>query len=225
MSSLKPLISFGIIANLASSLFGQGQVFFNNISDSVSLHSPIYSGVVGGTLLSGSDFRAVLLGGTTDAIPAHIPSSRTNDPSPLVSGGTLLTLASDYTGATWVTFRTGLAAGFVAVGTDSMRDSQLPGGSTGQFQVAAWSGGYSSWNEAFIAWQEGTPGVLIGVSNPLILTVSLSPIDPVIPHLEGLESFAIVPAPEPSSRILSSVGLGVLGLLLGLRRRGHRARL
>jgi len=220
LDCMKTLILLGLATTLTSNLFGQGQVSFNNRNLAATpnpVSSPIYSGVVGGTLLSGSDFRAALLGGTTDAIPAHIPTSRTNDFSSFVSGGTLLTLSSPTTVATWASFRTGTLAGFVAVGSDDIRDSQLAYGSTGQFQVVVWSGGYRAWNEAFAAWQAGTPGVLIGASNPMILPVSLRPTDLDVPTLQGLESFAIVAAPEPNSGILFGLGFAVWGSLMWLR--------
>jgi hypothetical protein len=226
LNRMKTLILVGLATTLTSNLFGQGQVSFNNRDLAATpnpVSSPIYSGVVGGTLLAGSGFRAALLGGTTDAIPAHIPTSRTNDSSSLVSGGTLLTLSSPTSVSTWASFRTGTLAGFVAVGSDNLRDSQLPFGSIGQFQVVAWNGGYRAWNEAFAAWQAGTPGVLIGASNPLILPVSLSPTDLDVPTLQGMESFAIVAAPEPNSGILFGLGFAVWASLTWLRLLGPAA--
>jgi hypothetical protein len=130
---------------------GQGQVYFNNRNTAVTpnILAPIYLDVVGGPLLSGTGFRVALLGGSTSSLPAYIPGSRTNSAAQSPTAGTLNLLVSpNGTGATWTTFRTGAVAGYAAVGTDSVRDSGLPYGSTGLFQVVAWQGSFNTWAEA-----------------------------------------------------------------------------
>lgn len=219
---MKKILTLAALAGLSLSAFGQGQVIFNNRATAATppVQSPFYIDSIGGTLMSGSDttLRAALLGGATTLTPANIPGSRTNSAGGSVAAqGTLSLLASPATGATWATFRTGTLAGYVAVGTDSARDSGLVYGSTGLFQVVAWNGGYNDWASAYAAWLQGTPGVRIGASNPMILPVSLSPTDTSVPTLTGLESFSIVGVPEPSTFAL--VGLGAAALLIFRRRK------
>jgi hypothetical protein len=219
-----------LLAASALNGFGQGLINFNNGNITATpgpVVAPIYLGSVGGTLVNGTDtsFRAALLGGQTDWTPAYIPGSRTNGPS---SGppeaGSLSPLASPSTGATWVTFRTGSLAGFVAVTTDSARSSGLAYGSTGMFQVVAWRGGFTTWTEAFAAWQSGTNTlIMVGASNPLNLAVTVT-LDQPPPTLQGLESFALQtpPIPEPSAFLLAAAG-AVIYFLFGRRARGRRA--
>jgi hypothetical protein len=221
---MKKLLALGLLSTLAASAFGQGQVNFQNRATTATPNaviSPIYLGSVGGTLLSGTDtqFHAALLGAATalGLAPANIGhGSRTNGTAGADSMGTLPMLASPSTAATWVTFRTGTLAGFLAVGTDSARDAVAPYNSTALFQVVAWSGGYNTWAQAYNAWLSGTPGVLIGASNPLTLPVTSSATALDVPTLQGLESFAIVPAPEPTTFALA--GLGAAALMIFRRR-------
>src|SRR5882672_7669200 len=125
---MKKLLTVGIIATLTLSVFGQGQITFNNRVTTATPNpvlSPVYLDAVGGTALNGTDtrFRIALLGGPTTGLPAFIPNSRTNSSGALVPGmGTLSLLASPSTGATWATFRTGALAGYAGVGTDTARD-------------------------------------------------------------------------------------------------------
>jgi hypothetical protein len=199
--------------------FGQGQVNFNNRNTAVTPNvvAPIYWESVGGNLASGTGYRVALLGGSTSLTPAFIPFSRTNGGFGPSTAGTLNLLTSPSTSATWATFRTGTVAGFAAVGTDSARDSGLPYGSTGLFQVVAWSGQFNTWIEAYNA-AIADPFVGVGASNPLILPVTLNPTDLNVPALIGLESFAIVPfIPEPSSFALA--GLSAAALLSFGRRK------
>jgi len=133
-------------STVTTTIFGQGLIAFQNRNIAAGVNSPIYLDFVGGTLLSGSGYRVALLGGPTNAIPAYRAGSRTNDPhlGSKAIVGTLSMLGSPSTGATWTTFRTGTVAGYIAVGTDVARDSGLPYGSIGQFQLVAWSGNYNS---------------------------------------------------------------------------------
>src|SRR5205814_2272098 len=124
------------------SVFGQGQVQFQNL-DSVNtptIRAPIYLDVTNGVALSGTDqtLHAALLGGPTSGTPAFIPGSLSPSSAGSPSQGNLNLLASPNTGATWVTFRTGAAAGFVAVGTDAGRDGGAYS-STIEVQVVAWN--------------------------------------------------------------------------------------
>lgn len=167
------------------------------------------------------------MGGPTTATPAYIPGSRTNGPISLTPvPGTLNLLANPSSGATWVTFRTGAAAGFVASSPLDTRDSGLPYSSTGLFQVVAWKGAFATWTDAFAAYQAGTPGVGIGASNPMVLTVTTNLTDMFIPSLQGLESFSIQLVPEPTSIGLLGTGLATIALMAFARRtRGRKTKL
>jgi hypothetical protein len=204
--------------------FGQGEILFNNREINVvpPVVSPIYLGLVGGALCNGTDtsLRAALLGGASTLTPAFIPGSRTNGPaSGNPSAGNLDLLASANTGNTWVTFRTGSFAGFVAVGTDTGYDSGLAYGSVGLFQIVAWRGGFNTWISAYSAWASGTNSfAIVGASNPMILQVSATSTS-LIPGLQGLESFSLQPPiPEPSSFALASLGALVWYLIRGRRK-------
>jgi hypothetical protein len=204
-----------VVLAFGPSAFSQGLIDFNNRTPGIPnpVNSPIYYGYIGfgAYPLSGTNqnFRAALLGGPTDAIPAHVALSRTNiNDTGGYAQGTLSMLASPSTGATWVTFREGLFAGYVAVGTDGARDSGLPYGSIGQFQIVTWDGPYNSWAEAYAAWTRAPGEVFIGASNPMFLPTTQNAADLNLPTLQGLESFSIKSVlPEPNPMALFGLGL------------------
>jgi len=207
---MKKILTLAAMAGLTLSAFGQGQINFNNRVTSVTpaISAPVYLDTVGGTLLSGSDtsFHAALLGGATTGTAASASTV-----------GTLSLLASPSTAATWITFRTGTLAGFVAVGTDSARDSGLAYGSTGTFQMVAWQGTETTWAAAYADWKNGL--IKAGFSNPINSPVTTGPTDLAVPNLTGLNSFAItsVVVPEPSTFALA--GMGVAALMIFRRRK------
>jgi hypothetical protein len=188
----------------------QGLVQFQNrdLSSSPPVNSPVYlDNVSGGALLSGTQplYRVALLGGPTSAESAFISHSLSLSSGGTNRAGALSLLSSPSTGATWTTFRTGIAAGFVGAGIDAGRDAG-PWSSTVQLQVVAWFGAFPDWNSAYNAWRLGDPTVKIGASNAIIVTLGTGPIDPNPTRLVGLQSFAIVAVPEPAS-----IALGILG--------------
>jgi len=213
---MKKLLTLTALAAFAVSAFGQGQIIFQNRDTATTppITAAVYLDVVGtGTVgaLAGADYRAALLGGALGATPWAVSAIG-------VSGGTgLQMLASPASGATWVTFRTGAAAGYVAVGTDSAR--VVPGvdwNATGVFQMVAWSGGFNTWEAAVDAAKTNLT-VRIGASNPLELKLPSGPTDPNITKLVGLQPFAIVQVPEPSMFALA--GLGAAALMIFRRRK------
>jgi hypothetical protein len=211
---MKKILTLAALAGLTLSAFAQGQINFNNRVPAAT--PPILAAVYGnstdtnsgGYLLSGSDtsFRAALLGGATSATA-----------SSAASVGTLSLLASPSTAATWITFRTGTVAGYVAVGTDSARDSGLAYGSTGLFQMVAWQGTETTWAAAYTDWKAGL--IKAGFSNPVSSLVTTGPTDLAVPNLSGLNSFAITlnAIPEPTTFALA--GMGVAALLIFRRRK------
>jgi hypothetical protein len=209
---MKKILAIGALATLTLSAFGQGQLTFNNrvLTVTPNVSAPVYIDVVGsGTngAASGATVRAALLGGSTSGTPASASTA-----------GTLALLVSPSTPATWATFRTGTLAGFVAVGTDSARNSGLAYGSTGLFQMVAWEGTQDTWAAAYAAWQSGQ--IRAGFSNPIQSAVTTGPTDLAVPALQGLNPFAIgfnVVVPEPSSFALA--GLGAAALLIFRRRK------
>jgi hypothetical protein len=218
---MKKLLTITMLVAASVSVFGQGQVQMQNL-DSVgnpSIRSPVWLDITNsGTALSGTDtqFRAALLGGPTSGTPAFIPLSLSPSSVGSPNQGNLNLLASPNTAATWVTFRTGGAAGFVAVGTDAGRDGGAFA-STITVQLVSWNGGFTTWAAAYAAWIGGQPGIKIGASNPINVTLPLNSTDTTATRLVGLQQFAIVPGvPEPSS--LALAGLGIASLL-ALRRR------
>jgi hypothetical protein len=190
------------LARTADMVFAQGLVNFNNrvtsssptVDASISLYCP------NGPRISGEDlqWRAALLGGPTNATPAQ-----------LYTDGTMTLLASPNTGATWVTFRTGGIAGYVAVGSDGARDSGLPYGSFGMFQVAVWHGTETTWRDAR---QNSTVGItLVDVSAPVIVQVSAATNSPS--NLAGLSAFYVrYWDDEPGPRLLGPGAAPILAL-------------
>lgn len=201
---MKKILALAALTALSVSAFGQGQIQFNN---RVTTTTPVVDALIrdaAGMPASGTNFRSALIGGSTAGTPTTAASL-----------GTLNLLASPTTGATWVTFRTGAAAGYVAVGTDSARDSGLPYNTMGLFQVVAWQGTQNTWAEAYQAWKAGQ--INAGFSNPILSGTTTGPTDLAVPSLIGLTSFSIVPIPEPSSFALA--GLGAAALLIFRRRK------
>jgi hypothetical protein len=176
-----------------SMTFGQGLVNFNN---RVTTVSPVIDAPVSDVCpraqyrLSGTNqnYHAALLGGPTNSIPAsHL------------TAGTLQMLASPYTGNARVTFLTGTEAGYVAVGTDAARDSGLPYGAKGMFQMVAWEGSEVTWTAAFNDARNGL--IEVGISDLLILSVSTNALDLPAP-LIGLQPF-VVKGPEGANPYFS----------------------
>lgn len=202
---MKKLLVLGLLASMGLSAIGQGIVYFNNRVTGV-VDAKIYVDTVGSALLPGGtagvDFRAALLGGAQGSTA-----------SSMAGIGTLALLANPAGTATWVNFRTGAAAGYVG-NTDPARNSGLPYGSTGMFQVVAWQGNYANWAEAYAAGMAGL--TKIGWSNPVTVTTTASATDPSTPYLVGLQPFAIALVPEPSSMAL--LGLGAAAMMLFRRR-------
>jgi hypothetical protein len=219
---MKKLLVLSALACTAASVMAQGYVTFQNLDTGAGIRSPIYLTTVGGATPSGTDtsLRAAILGGVTGTAPAFIVGSRTNGSGTVSQQGSLSLLVSPNSGNTWTTFRTGTAAGFVGVGSDSARI--VPGVDflgTAEVQVVAWNGGYNTWAQAYAAWAAGTPGVMIGASNPLTVTLPASATDPNLAKLIGLESFAMVlnTVPEPSTFALA--GLGAAAMMIFRRRK------
>jgi hypothetical protein len=165
------------LARTADMVFAQGLVNFNNrvTSSSPTVDAPISLYCPNGPRISGEDplWRAALLGGPTSATATSS-----------VTEGTLQMLASPITGATWVTFRTGAAAGYLAVGSDGARDSGLPYGSYGMFQLVFWHGTDTTWHDARTDWVHGQS--LAYYTAPFTLQVGFSPA-----NLAGLQAFYV----------------------------------
>jgi hypothetical protein len=211
---MKTLLSFTAAAFAVGSAFGQGQVLFQNYdkSASPSILAPVYWGTLGGGYgppISGSNARAALLGGPLPYQPWDYNTF-----------GELTALASPVTGQTWVNFRTGAAAGYVDVGTDSPRVvPTVPYGGQALLQMVVWTGNYDSWTDAWNAWR-GNAGNQIGISQPWAVTTTLSFIDMNFPRNLGLESFSTLVVPEPSVQAIAGLG----GLVLVLSRLSKRQR-
>lgn len=139
---MKKLLTLSAMTLLAVSAFGQGQVMFNNIdkTGTPNILAPIHFDSPTGAVISGTDARACLLGG-----PAATGVATT-----LASLGNLQVLVSaGSSGATWVNFRTGAAAGYVNVGQDGAR--VVPGvaySGSAMLQMVAWTGNFTDWASA-----------------------------------------------------------------------------
>lgn len=170
-----------------------GTVNFNNRYLLDAIDAPVYDLTVGGTMLAGTGYLAQLYTG---------PAGTTEDK--LVP-----------TGAT-VDFRTGLAAGYVNVGTDGSRTiPNVTPGSLAVVQVRAWTAASGSTYEQAMA--SSLPGAKAGKSSLLTVQTKASALELPV-NLVGLASFAVTPVPEPAMFALGTLGLA----LLTLRARGRR---
>lgn len=195
---MKKTSSLIVAALLASAAFLPAQgtfgtVNFNNRVLLDSIDAPIYDLTVGGTMLSGSGYLAQLYTG---------PAGTTEDK--LVPTGAI------------VDFRTGLASGYLNVGTDGSRSipNVLPGDDA-VVQVRAWSANAGATYESALV--SSAPGAKAGKSSMLLVQTKASAIE-LPSNMIGLQSFAIVAVPEPGVFALGAIGL----VLLRLRARARR---
>ena len=205
----RKLISLALTLAVAHSLLslaamGQGTVCFNNRDFGAGIDAPVFWNEVGGAKVDGTDplWRAALLGGLLTSTPVYAGSTLPN------GGTTLSMLASPTTGATWVNFRTGAAAGYVAVGSDCMRE--IPGvdwGGHAMVQMVVWYGDFDTWNDAYAAYGRAYGGP-IAWSEPLTVTLADGPLDPNLTRLVGLQSFSVIP--EPCALPLAALGTAIL---------------
>ena len=182
------IFALGVTFALSVSAQGTfGTVNFNNKVTADNINAPVYDLVVGGTMLSGSNYLAQLYTG---------PVGTTEDK--LVPTGAI------------VDFRTGVAVGYVNVGADGSRT--IPNVVPGDFavvQVRAWTAATGSTYEQAVA--NGTPTSKVGKSSTLIVQTKASALDIPV-NMIGLQSFALTPVPEPDSMWLGTIGLALLAL-------------
>lgn len=184
---LKALLLVGILSALPA--LGQGTLTFLNTATGTGVTggSPVTDGL-GGPRLAGTGFWTQLYSSATQ-------------------GGTYAAIGTP------VNFRTGAAAGFVNVSTVAV-PSGAPGTSV-WIQMRAWEGAAGSSYESVLA--TGKTGF-----SAAIQVGPLGGPDPAggpaftAPNLTGLQGFAIVPVPEPSTIALGL--LGAAGLLIRRRK-------
>lgn len=186
---LKALLLVGILSALPA--LGQGTLTFLNTATGTGVTggSPVTDGV-GGARLAGTGFWTQLYSSATQT-------------------GTYTAIGTP------VNFRTGAAAGFVNVSTVA-----VPGGTPGTsvwIQMRAWEGAAGSSYESIVAGGVGKAGM-----SAAIQVGPLGGPDPAggpaftAPNLTGLQGFAIIPVPEPSTIALGL--LGAAGLLIRRRK-------
>lgn len=220
---MKSILLVTLLSCSTTVAFGQGQVQFRNYvtSTTPAIDAPVYFSVSGPLLDSSNPlWRAALIGGPTTATVASWRGPGTLQMMfyPATDGTTTIS---------WVTFRSGTtppaAPGYVATGLSAAR--AVPGvdwGGTALVQMVAWQGNFTTWQDAWSAFQWGYPDVLIGMSNPLTLKLPSSPSDLNATYLWGLNSFAIFPVPEPTTFALAGIGVGALLMCRG--RKGFACR-
>jgi hypothetical protein len=155
----------------------QGIVRFSNAGP--QLNAPVTNSVTG-QLVNGSDYLVQLYGGAAGALePVLVPLN-----APITF------LAADLKGY----FDGGLATNTFV----------LPG-STGTFQVRAWSAGFATYDEAYSAGLVD-PNVLVGKSSVFQNSTGISS----GATLTGLTAFSVAPVPEASTLACFLVGATVL---------------
>jgi hypothetical protein len=215
-STMKKLAVLSLIAALACSAFGQGQINFINKVTSPSINAPIFE-ADGVTKLDGANplYHAALLGGAAGSLGASI-----NFATFVATAGNMALTFDPTSAFSVVGFRTGAAIGYVATAPNTFR--VIPGvayGGTAVVQEVVWKGNYSDWASAVAAWNAGTAGVEIGVSSVLTLVTSTSATDPAPPSMVGLNSFNLVPTNTPEPGTIALAGLGAATLLLFRRKK------
>jgi hypothetical protein len=193
----------GLLLGLSTlGVSAQGLVLFNNrvLADE---NGPLVDGRVYRTysvsdgqvvfqqpLGAGQGFRAALYGAAGNHLVDWLSS--------------LVMLTNPITGQGAVDFRPS-APGYVDVASDEARI--VPGadyGSIATFQIRAWAGGFSTWEEAAAAG-----GFEWGVSDPILVQTSSGPDDQFLPRLVGLQPFALA-VPEPARGVLVLFGIGAV---------------
>jgi hypothetical protein len=170
-----------------------GSVNFNNRYLPEFIDAPVYDLTIGGTMLEGSSYLAQLYSG---------PAGTTEDK--LVPTGAV------------VDFRTGLAAGYINVGTDGSRSiPNVTPGSLAVVQVRAWTAAAGSTYEQAMA--STSPTARAGKSNMLTVQTKASALELPV-NMVGLQSFALTPVPEPAVFALGALGLFVVTMRARARR-------
>lgn len=199
-ANLAKLLSLGrlivvamTLALMARDAQGQGAVAtvnFNNRVPAASLYAPIYAMEIGGTLLAGTDYLAQLYAG-----PA---GTAIGDLKPIGDA---------------VGFREDIG-GFLNIGVDGSRSiADVGAGQNAIVQIRVWTAATGSTYEQ--ALQSLNPASLVGASDALTIVTTSSLADPIPAPLIGLQSFAIVPVPEPDIAWFGSLGL--IALMLKMR--------
>jgi hypothetical protein len=181
---------------LCHSVFGQGQVMFNNLDLTARpyIDARIYDWKFGGYASYDGYVRAALLGGPVGSKPVKLDSWYYEYDS-----GNLSELANPVNGQTWVNFLSGTNAGYVDVGNSGAR--VVPNVGYGQpvmLQMVAWTGSTTNcWEGFFLAIDFYQTE--FGCSDPWIVTTTQSATDTNYARNVGLKPFSIYtfPIPEP----------------------------
>lgn len=203
---MKKFITIAGAIAVGCQLFGQGTVDFRNGNANA-----ITNGLAGGRIVAGTAFQVALYylpdTGQASVTTADITAG-------LANGTTRVISTNSAAGGT------SLAAPGIFVGGVRTAPTATPGGS-GWFQVRAWESAFGNSYEAAVANGSPVGGrlALVGTSNIMKVTTGnplLSPPGTPFNIQNALQTFAVLPVPEPSV-----IGLGFLGIgaLLLLRRR------
>jgi hypothetical protein len=176
---------------LCDSVFGQGQVMFNNVDLTAIpyIEARVLEGI--DEYVEGPYARAALLGGPINSQPVKFEYLYyEHDP------GNLSVLENPVNGQTWVNFLSGTNAGYVDVGNMGARVVPRVGyGQPVMLQMVVWKGSnlmgpIDNWWEAFFT-AVNTYQLEIGCSDPWIVTTTQSATDTNYARNVGLRPFRI----------------------------------
>lgn len=214
---MKKLILASLALTCAASVFAQGTVVLNTRLTGTTVTrvyapkagDPTFHQIGNGatdtptgttdwtgfTPISGANYRAVLF--SAPGLNAAVNSLQAN--------------------STFVTFRTGTAAGQIPQTTYTLDNVAAgPGGAT--LRLFAWDNTSGNYNTAALALTAWTSGLIAGGYSAVFnLDANLGGGTFNPPTVKGIESFNIYMVPEPSSMALA--GLGAAALLIFRRRK------
>jgi hypothetical protein len=215
---MKKLACTLLAVGVAVSALAQGTVNFTTVSGS-TLRAPIYFAGPGEDTQKTGNTATGIPSGTQTYTGALLTGSGYTVQIWAASGAGALESALQASPGAMSTFRTGSAAGFVAAQTGTLA-GVAKDAPAATLQLRVWDNGggtITSWTQALTGAVGGGPLTAAYGKSGLWTVNSIGGDINTPPFLTGVQSFNVVPVPEPSTFVLA--GLGAAGLLIFRRRK------